>query len=318
MSEIKEKKPKKVKKEKTKLQVWIENIVQIVIVVICLVFSIIVISNPGGMSKDYSKINVSSMPVLSHSMSGTFEKGDLIFGKKIKKGEILDIGEVAIFVVNDPNQNKYQYINTHRVVGYYYSYTLNNTNYFGPSDLLELTLDWKNTQYNTAEKVIEYATTVLNWEKVTITGYVTSGDNKAIYFKDDVIDPEYVNNGTVNPDKLKDKNNTNLVDNYYPSINGVIGKWTGGKLPGVGGVITWIQQPTAFFFVIIVPLILLFGYNVYIVVRYVIEVKTAKARKLALEEGKELSEEEKEAIKKKAIEEYLKSLEENKKDDAKE
>ena len=39
MSEVK---TKKVKKEKSKVQIWIENIVQVIIVVACLVFSIIV------------------------------------------------------------------------------------------------------------------------------------------------------------------------------------------------------------------------------------------------------------------------------------
>lgn len=75
-----------------------------------------------------------------------------------------------------------------------------------------------------------------------------------------------------------------------------------------------MQQPTNFFFVIIVPLILLFGYNVWIVISYVIETKTAKARKLALEEAKAggISKEDEEEIKRKAVEEYLKKLEEEK------
>ena len=77
-----------------------------------------------------------------------------------------------------------------------------------------------------------------------------------------------------------------------------------------------MQQPTNFFFVIIIPLILLFGYNVWIVISYVIEVKTAKARKLAFEEAKAggLSKEDEEEIKRKAVEEYLRKLEEEKKD----
>ena len=92
----------KEKKEKGKVRIWIENIIEILIVIVCLVFSIVTISNPGGVKEDYSKISVSWMPVLSESMSGTFEKGDLIFGKKIgrdsegKENEILDIN-VLIF-----------------------------------------------------------------------------------------------------------------------------------------------------------------------------------------------------------------------------
>lgn len=310
-------KEKKVKKEKSSLRVWIENIVEILIVVICLVFSIIVISNPGGVSnEDYSKINVSSMPVLSDSMSGTFEKGDLIYGKKLEEGEILNIGEVAIFVVNDKKQSEVQFINTHRVVGYFYEYNKNEKKYKGYTDLLTQTLDYKNTEYNTPEKVIEYAKNTYGWTDINILGYITSGDNKSIYYEED-------------GKTLLDEENTNLIDNYIPLIEHVVGKWNGKKLSGVGGVITWMQQPTNFFFVIIIPLILLFGYNIWIVISYVIEIKTAKARKLALEEAAAggISKEDEEEIKRKAIEEYLKKLEaekaseekvEEKKEDSKE
>ena len=291
MSEVK---TKKVKKEKSKVQIWIENIVQVIIVVACLVFSIIVIANPGGVKEDYSKINVNSMPVLSNSMSGTFEEGDLIFGEKLEEGEILDIGEVAIFVVNDPNQSEYQFINTHRVVGYYYEYSAEGKKYAGYKDLLKVE---GITDETTAEA---YATNTLGWTDFNITGYITSGDNKAIYYKDGVIGGELI--------KIS---NTDLIDDYIPSLHGVIGKWNGKKLNGVGGVITWMQQPTNFFFVIIVPLILLFGYNVWIIISYVIEVKTAKARKLALEEAKAsgISSVDEEEIKRRAVEEYLKKLE---------
>ena len=292
MSEVK---TKKLKKEKSKVQIWIENIVQVIIVVACLVFSIIVISNPGGVKEDYSKINVNSMPVLSDSMSGTFEQGDLIFGEKLEDGEILDIGDVAIFVVNDPKQSEYQFINTHRVVGYTYAYKLDGKNYVGYKDLLK---NPNVTNKNTAELYAES----MGWTNFGITGYVTAGDNKQIYYNED---------GT-----LKDPNNKDEIDTYVPLVSQVVGKWTGKKLNGVGGVITWMQQPTNFFFVIIIPLILLFGYNVWIIISYVIEVKTAKARKLALEEAKAggLSKEDEEEIKRRAVEEYLKKLEEEKKD----
>ena len=295
MSEVE---TKKVKKEKSKVQVWIENIVQAAIALGCLIFSIIVIANPGGVKEDYSKINVKSMPVLSDSMSGTFEKGDLIFGEKLEEGEILDIGEVAIFVVNDKTQSEYQFINTHRVVGYYYTYVdAEAKKYSGYSDLLYVD-EVINEQ--TAET---YAIETMNWTDFEIIGYVTSGDNKTIYYKEDGV-------------TLKDPINDELVDSYVPRFEQVIGKWNGKKLNGVGGVITWMQQPTNFFFVIIVPLILLFGYNVWIVISYVIEAKTAKARKLALEEAKAggLSKEDEEEIKRRAVEEYLKKLEEEKKD----
>ena len=294
----KKEKKVKVKKEKSNLRLWIENIVQVLIVIVCIVFSILMIANPGGVKEDYSKINVSYMPVLSESMSGTFEKGDLIFGEKIsrdengKVNEILDIGEVAIFVVNNPSLSEFQYINTHRVVGYYYEYSKDDKNYSGYIDLLgkeEIADEFSAKEY--AEN--------LGWINFKITGYVTSGDNKSIYYIGGNISGSLINS-----------NNTALIDDYFPSIDGVVGKWNGKKISGVGGVITWIQDPAHFFFVILVPLILLFGYNVWIVIQYVIEVKTEKARKLALEEAKSsgLSLEDEEEIKRKAVEEYMRKM----------
>ena len=294
----------KEKKEKGKVRIWIENIVEILIVIVCLVFSIVTISNPGGVKKDYSKISVSWMPVLSESMSGTFEKGDLIFGEKIgrdsegKVNEILDINDVAIFIVNDPKLSEYQYINTHRVVGYYYEYTEDGKSYAGYDRLLG------EESVTDAESASAFATS-LGWTEFNITGYVTSGDNKSIYYVD----------GDITGELIK-PSNTALIDDYFPSIQGVIGRWNGKKISGLGGVITWMKQPTNFFFVVICPLVVLFGYNVWVIIQYVLEVKTAKARKLAYEEAlaNGISKEDEEEIKRKAIEEYLKKLEQEKED----
>lgn len=281
----KKEKKVKVKKEKSNLRIWIENIVQVLIVVGCIVFSILMIANPGGVNKDYSKINVSYMPVLSESMSGTFEKGDLIFGNKIEKDEngnprILDIGEVAIFIVDDVNQSEYVFINTHRIAGYYYEYKDADGKKSGFADML--------FAENVSDKETAYDFAVnMGWTEFKITGYVTSGDNKEIY----------------GDKELK-------IDSYVPLLDQVLGTWNGEKWDNVGGVITWIQDPTHFFIVILVPLILLFGYNVWIVIQYVIEVKTEKAKKLALEEAKAggISLEEEEEIKRKAVEEYMKKM----------
>lgn len=296
----KKEKKVKVKKEKSNLRLWIENIVQVLIVIVCIVFSILMIARPGNViDENYSKINVNYMPVLSESMSGTFEKGDLIFGKKIsrdssgKVNEILDIGEVAIFIVNDINQSEYQFINTHRIVGYFYAYTgPDGKNYSGYSDMLR---NPDVIDFNSAKIFAE----MNEWTNFSIIGYVTSGDNKSIYYKNGIVGGELIN-----------ESNDELIDDYFPSVNQVLGTWNGKKLSGVGGVITWIQDPTHFFLVILIPLILLFGYNVWIVIQYVIEVKTEKAKKLALEEAKAggISLEEEEEIKRKAVEEYMKKM----------
>lgn len=81
-----------------------------------------------------------------------------------------------------------------------------------------------------------------------------------------------------------------------------------GKLAGVGSAVFWLQDPTHFFLVIMLPLILLLIYNAYLVVRIIIEAKLKKQREQLVgataEGAAQLDEEE---IKRRAIEEYLKA-----------
>ncbi len=81
-----------------------------------------------------------------------------------------------------------------------------------------------------------------------------------------------------------------------------------GKLAGVGSAVFWLQDPTHFFLVIMLPLILLLIYNAYLVVRIIIEAKLKKQREQLVgataEGAAQLDEEE---IKRRAIEEYLKT-----------
>lgn len=81
-----------------------------------------------------------------------------------------------------------------------------------------------------------------------------------------------------------------------------------GKIAGLGSAIYWLQDPTHFFLVVMLPLILLLLYNAYIVIRLVMDAKLKKqkeAAQAALEKAKEDAALDEEAIKKKAIEEYL-------------
>ena len=72
-------------------------------------------------------------------------------------------------------------------------------------------------------------------------------------------------------------------------------------LKGVGKAVNWLQNPTNFLLVIVIPLAILFIYNIILVVRMVMEFKMAKAQETA-SEAVAIDEEE---IKRKAIEEYL-------------
>jgi len=72
-------------------------------------------------------------------------------------------------------------------------------------------------------------------------------------------------------------------------------------LKGVGKAILWMQEPTHFLLVIVLPLGILFIYNVVMFVMMIMGWKVSKA-KIAAKEEADINEEE---IKRKAIEEYL-------------
>lgn len=78
---------------------------------------------------------------------------------------------------------------------------------------------------------------------------------------------------------------------------------------GLGAVMTWIRSGYHFIFVIIIPLGLLLIYNIYLVAQIIVENKMKKAKEAAAENAKQeaLAAIDEEEIKRRAIEEYLKS-----------
>lgn len=78
---------------------------------------------------------------------------------------------------------------------------------------------------------------------------------------------------------------------------------------GLGYALNWIRDGYHFIYVIIIPLGLLLLYNIYLVAQIVIESKMKKANAAAAEKAKQaaLASIDEEEIKKRAIEEYLKS-----------
>ncbi len=82
------------------------------------------------------------------------------------------------------------------------------------------------------------------------------------------------------------------------------------KIAGLGSAIYWLQQPTNFFLVVMLPLILLLVYNIYLVIRMVVEAKIKKQQRqteLAIEQARNAAVLDEEEIKRRAIEEYLAS-----------
>lgn len=115
---------------------------------------------------------------------------------------------------------------------------------------------------------------------------------------------EVIGSGTPNVRYItKGDNNAHVdTDPAYVSANKVLGIYK-SHLVGTGKAILWLQKPTNFLLVIVLPLVLLFVYNIVIFVKMIMDNKVAKATEKAgtiATEG--LSEEE---IKQKIIEEYL-------------
>ncbi len=122
---------------------------------------------------------------------------------------------------------------------------------------------------------------VIGVEELAVTTYTTLGDNKEFD----------LTNGA----------------GLRVFCNDVLGEYTGVQIPFLGAALDFIKQPVGFGLFIILPLLAFFLYELYNFIRTLIEVKGKPVTVT-------ISQEDEEAIKKRAIEEYLRQLreEENK------
>ena len=259
------------------------TIVQIVLIVICVVASIFIIINPGRYTKNPDDCRTGMMVVMSDSMEPTIKSNDIIFGKDVPEG-ILDLGTVVTFAMQN---NQGYYLDTHRIVGYYCTYK-------DAEDKVQLARVYrvKGEMENAADLLEMYP-------NYTIEGYITRGDKYTLMY-----------GATIENPTIYTEDGSRVDGNDDPGVrefDDILAVWGGKRIGGVGSVIKFLQKPIAFALVILLPLVLLFAYNIFLIVKMVIADKTKKAREAALAEveSKQIDEEE---IKRKAIEEYLASL----------
>ena len=139
--------------------------------------------------------------------------------------------------------------------------------------------------------------------------YCDSGDATSIdqikdytgYSKDDKTG-EFILDESGN--KIANDKLTDGSGHTYEDILCVVGET---RLTILGTVLNFLRDPLAFALIILLPLVLLFAYNIFLIVKMVIADKTEKARAQALAEAGAMAIDEEE-IKRKAIEEYLASL----------
>ena len=220
---------KKVSKTKKVLSI-IANVLMwafIVFSVVITIFAFSAQSSADGIPTIGGKV---ISPVLSPSMSPTFNKGDIILSRKLADAEkySLEVGQIITYKA-DLDGDGTPEINTHRIV-----------------------------------------------EVITTSGgfteYRTKGDNNQ------------------------------AVDNYLVSFSDVISVFDEKKdtrIAGLGSVINFLLQPTGFFIVIVIPLIIFFLFEIVMFVRKIMEVKNAGKKQITVEDE--------ELIKQKAIEEYIRS-----------
>lgn len=124
-------------------------------------------------------------------------------------------------------------------------------------------------------------------EDESITYYRTQGDNKQ-----------------TNPEP----------DTDLQTSSTIVAKYTGTKISGLGNILSFIRTQLGFFLCVLLPMIIFFVYEAVRVVMNIIAYNNEKAinNAQAAVQNSELTEEQKQ----KAIEEYLASLEQSKKDDS--
>lgn len=202
--------------------------IQVLIIVVCIVFSIVMLVSSMGNKEGELNDIINLMPVMSDSMVGdnpdSFNIDDLILVKKLSDEDKknLKVGDIVTFKVFDPSLKAVIY-KSHRIV--------------------------KICQEGDPE-----------WEYCDV---VTQGDAAQKYIDQD-------------PTKI-----ANYQDYLY--LSQIEGIYT-GKIEKVGGAITFIKQPAAFFGLIVTPLALLLIYNIVVIVRGVTKAKDDK-HKAELEES---------------------------------
>lgn len=111
-----------------------------------------------------------------------------------------------------------------------------------------------------------------------------------------------------------DNKDTNPVpDEELQTSSTIVAQYTGNKIPGAGKVLSFIRTQLGFFLCVLLPMILFFIYEGVRVVMNIIAYSNEKALNAANEvvQNSELTEEQK----KRAVEEYLASVEQNKDDE---
>ena len=244
-------------------------------------------------------------PVLSDSMAPTFNKGDMIFSRKLSDSEKtgLKVMDIITFKADLDGDGKAE-VNTHRIVevqgsGASVTYRTKGDNEsftdpYSVSNVDVISIVNENWSYTAVE---ESKKTSLNPGTLIRFKADFDEDGEAEEYIQIIVEANKENGQAVSY-KTKTISTSNNVEYTVPasSIEATVSESI-SRIPGLGAVINFLMTPTGFFIVIVIPLILFFLYEVIVFIKKVLELKNAGKKKITAEDE--------EAIKQRAIEEYI-------------
>ena len=168
----------------------------------------------------------------------------------------------------------------------------NNKDSFKEGDLVIATVA------KTDKEKLDYKVGQVITFKYNINGYEVLNTHRIIQVVPDANGKAltYITRGDNNPETMTESVNPYDVVAVYK-----------GKVKGMGNAITWLQEPTHFLLIIVLPLGILFIYNIVMFVLMLMRWNAEKAKASVVAQQSESAAIDEEEIKRKAIEEYLAS-----------
>lgn len=272
----------KVPKKKKSPKNIILIVIQAIIILICLVGAIFILLSNNVNKKDPKEFKTSIMIVKTDSMEPTIKTKTMIFSRKYKEADgILDLATIVTYPVEV--KNGFNLI-THRIVGYFYL----------DKNGIEQKKYFIKDKFDSFDDLPAGSTFI---------GYLTRGDKYSLEYGASL--------DNLNIRYNDDSINYSKDDNYYSSINNdqILAIYKGQSVL-LGNFIWFVQNNK--FLMIVLPVMLLILYNLGIVIVEIVNDKKKEAKEKALEEIQNTNTLTEEEIKKKAIEEYLAQLEDEK------
>ena len=275
--------------------------IQILAVVFSVIISIIVIANPSVKTNDVGQGKLKLLPVLTDSMKGdkadNFSAGDMVIATSLPdKLTDLQIGQIITYLGYANGQS--DQLVTHRIV----AYAMSNLDENDPVILA--------TQYTSSyfsDGVLQYCFCTNSDLIKNADGTFKLNYNGVSY--EQCIDGFYTRNDY--PASTAPDLNTLRLESELVNFGNIKALYK-SHIKGVGKAINWLQEATHFLLVIVLPLALLFIYNLVLFIQMIMQAKVASEKERLAAEGYGPAVIDEEEIRRRAIAEYLASQQLNK------